>query len=164
MGAQRGQLMNEPSRAFLRHVVGTYYRDATRVHENGATFIWERTYHDSLRRFRDAVLRRGYAMRKLYVNRIHTNLVGVVSDADRMKYSSLASITPTGHTTLTPAFTQAIANAQTAADAAYQQHLGNAPQQHGQGRLPVQRGRGMQGGGVGPRGRGARGRGARGRG
>ena len=140
------------------------YRDATRVHENGATFIWERTYHDSLRRFRDAVLRRGYAMRKLYVNRINTNLVGVVSDADRMKYSSLASITPTGHTTLTPAFTQAIANAQTAADAAYQQHLGNAPQQHGQGRLPVQLGRGMQGGGVGPRGRGARGRGARGRG
>ena len=92
----------------LTHHVGTYYRDATRVHEDGATFIWERTYHDSLRRFRDAVLRRGYAMRKLYVNRIHTNLVGVISDTDRMKYSSLASITQAGHTTLTPAFAQAV--------------------------------------------------------
>ena len=74
-----GQLMSEPSRAFLRHVVGTYYCDATRVHEDGATFIWERTYHDSLRRFRDAVLRRGYAMRKLYVetsqNRFGTHVI-----------------------------------------------------------------------------------------
>ena len=103
-------------------------------------------------------------MRKLYVNRIHTNLVGVISDTDRMKYSSLASISQAGHTTLTPAFTQAIDSAKRAADAAYQQHLGNAPQQRGQGRVPVQRGRGPQRGGAGPRGRGARGRGARGRG
>ena len=36
-------------------------------------------------------------MRKLYVNRIYTNLVGVVSDADRMKYGSLASISQAGH-------------------------------------------------------------------
>ena len=37
------KLMSEASRALLRHMIGTYYRDATRVHENGATFIWERT-------------------------------------------------------------------------------------------------------------------------
>jgi hypothetical protein len=153
MGAQRGQLMSEPSRAFLRHVVGTYYRDATRVHENGTAFIWQRTYHDSLCRFRDAILRRGYAMRKLHINRIYTNLVGEVSEADRMKYSPLATVSQTGHTALTSAFTQAIANAKAAADIAYQNNLGNAPQQHGRGHAPVQRGRGLQGRGVGVGGR-----------
>jgi hypothetical protein len=97
-------------------------------------------------------------MRKLHINRIHTNLVGEVSEADRMKYSPLAAVSHTGHTVLTPAFTQAIANAKAAADAAYQNNLGNAPQQHGQGHLPAQRGRGLQGGMRANR-RGASGRG-----
>ena len=48
-----------------------------------------------------------------------------MSEEDRKKYTPLATITPTGHTLVTATFTQAIANAKTAADAAYQQHLGN---------------------------------------
>ena len=82
--------------------------------------IWERTFHDALRRLRDAVLRRGYAMRKLYVNRIYTNLTGIVSDDDRMKFAPLAAISPSGRTQLTTAFVNAIASAKSSADVAYQ--------------------------------------------
>jgi hypothetical protein len=161
--------MGEASRAFLRHVVGTYYRDATRVHEEGATFIWQRTFLHALRRFRDAVLRRGHAMRRLFVNRFYTNLVGVVPERDREKYESLATIDDNGQTTLATAFTQAISNAETAADAAYQQHLGNRARV-AQGRRAAQalHGRGKGGGARGGRGigGGAKGgpRGGRGRG
>ena len=103
MGAAAGQLMGEASRAFLRHVVGTYYRDATRVHEEGTTFIWQRTFLHALRRFRDAVLRRGHSMRRLYVNRFYTNLTGVVPLTDRDKYWPLVTITDSGQSTLTAA-------------------------------------------------------------
>jgi hypothetical protein len=36
-------------------LVGAYYRDVTRVHENKVAFVWERTFHHALRAFRDAV-------------------------------------------------------------------------------------------------------------
>ena len=150
-------LMGEAARAFLRHVVSTYYCDATRVHEDGATFIWQRTFHRALLHYRDAVLRRGYAMRKLYANRLYTNLTGVVPDADRDKYTSLVTIATDGQSTLTPSFTQAITNADAAAIAAYQAQL------VGGGRGHVARGRGGQGRGVAHGGQG-RGRARRGRG
>ena len=133
MGAQH-KLMSEASRALLRHAVGTYYRDATRVHENGAAFIWQRTYHDTLRRFRDAVLRRGYAMRRLFVHRKYTNLVGTVSDNDRAKFAPLATISPSGHTQLSAAFTSAITNAKASADAAYQAQQRSSAQHGRDGR------------------------------
>ena len=88
----------------------TYYCDATRVHEDGATFIWQRTFHRALLHYRDAILRRGYAMRKLYANRMYTNLTGVVPESDRKKYTSLVTITLDGQSTLT-------SNADTAATA-----------------------------------------------
>ena len=159
IGSVPNELMGEASRAFLRHVVGIYYRDMTRVHEEHATFIWERAFLDALRRFRDAVLRRGHTMRRHYVNRFYTNLVGVVSETDRNKYNFLAAISESGQTTLTATFTQAISNAETAADAAFQQHLGNlARRAQGRRAARAARGRGV---GVGGRGRGrGRGRGS----
>ena len=59
-------------------------------------------------------------MRKLYVNRIYTNLTGIVSDDDRMKFAPLAAISPSGRTQLTTAFVNAIASAKSSADVAYQ--------------------------------------------
>ena len=131
----------------------------TRVHEENATFIWQRTFLHALRRFRDAVLRRGHAMRRHYVNRFYTNLVGVVSETDRNKYNFLAAINESGQSTLTATFTQAISNAETAADAAFQIHLGNlARRAQGRRAARAARGRGV---GVGGRGRGrGRGRGS----
>ena len=76
-------------------------------------------------------------MRRLYVNRYYTNLVGVVPLQARDKYRPLVTITDSGQSTLTPAFTQAIDNVGTAADAAYQQHLGNLAARIAQGRRPV---------------------------
>ena len=93
-------------------------------------------------------------------------------ETDRDKYNLLAAITDSGQTTLTAAFTQAINNAETAADApdaAYQQHLGNLAR-IAQGRRAAQalHGRGKGGGARGGRGigGGAKGgpRGGRGRG
>jgi PAS domain-containing protein len=110
------KLMNIPARAFLRHVIGVYYRDATRVHENGATFLWERTFHHALKQFRDAVLRRGHAMRRLFVHRRFTNLTGIVAEVDREKYDKLVTIDQSGTSQLKPAFENAIAKAEKAAN------------------------------------------------
>ena len=122
------RLIGEASRAFLRHTVGAYYRDVTRVHENKVAFVWERTFHHALRAFRDAVLRRGYAIRLQYVHRINTSLTEQVPEETRKKFGILASITETGTTTLTPVFDNAIASAETAADAnARAQQAGGRP-------------------------------------
>ena len=64
-----------------------------------------------------AVLRRGYAIRLQYVHRINTSLTEQVPEETRTKFGILASITETGTTTLTPVFDNAIASAETAADA-----------------------------------------------
>ena len=75
----------------------------------------ERTFHHALRAFRDAVLRRGYAIRLQYVHRINTSLTEQVPEETRKKFGILASITATGETTLTPVFDNAITSAETAA-------------------------------------------------
>ena len=108
--------------------IGAYYRDVTRVHENKVAFVWERTFHHALRAFRDAVLRRGYAIRLQYVHRINTSLTEQVPEETRKKFGILASITENGTTTLTPVFDNAIASAETAADAnARAQQAGGRP-------------------------------------
>ena len=130
--------MDEASRAFLRHTISAYYRDVTRVHENKVAFVWERTFHHALRSFRDAVLRRGHAIRLLYVHRVNTNLTEQVPEETRAKYAILATITDAGETTLTPAFTNAITNAERAADARAQA-VANARAQRAGGQRPARR-------------------------
>ena len=62
-------------------------------------------------------------MRRLFVNRFYTKLVGVFPQTDRDKHNLLAAVTDSGQTTLTATFTRAIDTAETAADAAYQVHV-----------------------------------------
>ena len=95
------------------------------------TFVWERTFHHALRAFRDAVLRRGHTMRLMYVHRINTSLTEQVPEETRKKHDILASITENGKTTLAPTFTNAIANAETAADARAQANANARARQAG---------------------------------
>jgi hypothetical protein len=84
------------------------------------TLLAKRTFHHALKQFRDAVLRRGHSMRRLFIHRRFTNLTGIVSDVDRKKYGKLADIDQSGTSKLQPAFVSAIASAETAANAALQ--------------------------------------------
>ena len=101
------------------------------MHENKVAFVWERTFHHALRAFRDAVLRRGYAIRLQYVHRINTSLTEQVPEETRKKFGILASITETGKTTLTPVFDNAITHAEAAADARTQANANARARQAG---------------------------------
>ena len=79
----------------------------------------------------DAVLRRGYAIRLQYVHRINTSLTEQVPEETRKKFGILASVTETGKTTLTPVFDNAIASAETAADARARANANARAQQAG---------------------------------
>ena len=77
-------------------------------------------------------------MRLLYVHRVNTNLTEQVSREAREKYGILATITGEGRTTLTPAFANAIAGAERAADARARADANARAQQAG-GRRPARR-------------------------
>lgn len=68
----------------------------------------------TLHRFRDAVLRWCYGIRKQYANRRYTNLTDQVSDTTRASYPTLVQLTPQGEHTLTDVFKNAIADAEEA--------------------------------------------------
>ena len=74
----------------------------------------EATYLATLHRFRDAVLRWCYGIRKQYANRRYTNLTDQVSDTTRASYPTLVQLTPRGEHTLTNVFKNAIADAEKA--------------------------------------------------
>ena len=51
------KLINEASRAFFRHAVRWWYAALTRVHREGAVFVWQSTFYKTLTKFREAVIR-----------------------------------------------------------------------------------------------------------
>ena len=110
------RLLNEASRAFLRHAVGKWYASMTATHRENTAFVWQATYLATLRGFRDAVLRWCYGIRKQYANRRYTNLTDQVSDATRASYPTLVQLTPQGEHTLTNVFLDAITKAEKALD------------------------------------------------
>ena len=67
-----------------------------------------RTFRDALLSYRDAVLRYAYAMRRLYANRLYSNLVEVVPEVDRDRFANLIAIGQTGLFTLARAFQAAV--------------------------------------------------------
>ena len=88
----------------------------TAVHRNSATFIWETTYLTALTNFQNAVLRWTYSIKRHYNNRLYSNLTGIVSDMERARYPTIAQIDAQGNHTPTTIFTQAIKDAETAAN------------------------------------------------
>jgi hypothetical protein len=55
-------------------------------------------------------------MRRLFVHRRFTNLTGIVAEVDREKYDKLVTIDQSGTSQLKPAFENAIAKAEKAAN------------------------------------------------
>ena len=112
------ELMSESGLAFMRHALSKYYRDVTLIHTKKLRIHWTRTFRDALLSYRDAVMRYAYAMRRMYANRLYTNLVEVVPEKDRDRFPRLIEISQTGTFTLNRAFTAAIdAAAQNATNA-----------------------------------------------
>ena len=114
----RHQILDELTRAFLRHAVRWWYASLTAVQHDGEIFRTEACFHMTLRKFREAVIRKCLSIRKHWIKREHTNLTGVVPEDERKRYGPLAKIQLDGQYTLTTAFTNAIAAAKQAEDAA----------------------------------------------
>ena len=127
----------------LRHAVGNYYAAATRVSTEGELFRWQTTYHWTLLKFRDAVLRRCHGIRRHYVARKHTHLVSVVSETERMAYPELVGITEEGFYNLNPKLTAEIDKA--AADAATRSQHTEPPPNRNRQRCRPPRGGGAAG-------------------
>ena len=102
------ELMSESGLAFMRHALSKYYRDATLIHTKKFRIHWTRTLRDALLSYRDAVMRYAYAMRRMYANRLYTNLVEVVPEKDRDRFPRLIEISQTGTFKLTQAFSTAV--------------------------------------------------------
>ena len=100
--------MPESTRAFLRHAVGLYYRDATRIHRNGSRIRWEYTFRDAIVNFQKALMRYAYSMRRLYANRKHTNLTAVVPETDRDRFAEVLKIRTDGTFVISTALKQAL--------------------------------------------------------
>ena len=111
-------LLGEAVRAFLRHAVGKWYASMTAVFREDKVFVWEATFLWTVQGFRAAVLRRCYNIKKHYANRVHTNLVAVVSEEERAKYPTLVSIQQDGEHKLTTNFERAIDDAERTREAA----------------------------------------------
>ena len=109
-------LLKVTSRAFIRHAVRTYYRDATAIDLKGATFRWESTFHASLLRFCDAVLRTCHGIRLFFIRREHTHLVEFVPEETRTKYTEVIIMSERGEVKLTSAFDRAIGAAKKAVE------------------------------------------------
>ena len=111
------KLINEASRAFFRHAVRWWYAALTRVHREGAVFVWQSTFYKTLTKFREAVIRYAAQIRRHYVHRKHTNLTAIVPTSQRARFNTLIAIQPDGTYTLTDALTQAIQDAKLAHEA-----------------------------------------------
>ena len=76
------RLLDEASRAFLRHALNTYYAHATKVQTDSITFNWQRVYHRALVSFRSAVYRHCRSIRLHYIRRRYTDLTGVIPESE----------------------------------------------------------------------------------
>ena len=109
---------------------------------------WENTFHSSLTRFRDAVLRTCHGIRLFFIRREHTHLVEFVPEETREKYTEVVTLNERGSAKLTPAFDRAIAAAKKAVEDAAAARAAHAiaragrDQQQGGGRRNRPRGGG----------------------
>ena len=120
------KLINEAAQAFFRHAVRWWYAALTRVHREGAIFVWQSTFYTTLTKFREAVIRYAVQIRRHYIHRNHTNLTEVVPATQRARFSTLLIIQQDGLYTLTDALTKAIQDAKLAHEAQIAQVAGPA--------------------------------------
>ena len=101
--AGNNKLLSMPTCAFLRHAVRWWYASMTKVHRENMIFSWRTCFHTTLLKFREAVVRNCIGIRRHFIHRVHTQLTGVVSEAERGKYACVAKIEPNGTYTISPA-------------------------------------------------------------
>ena len=97
-----------------------------------AHFYWQDTFHWTLVKFRDAVVRWAVAIKRQHAHRAHSRGLRDVDQDTREKYPSLVTIELPDHDfTLTPLFVNTIQRAFDAADAAKAAgHAGPANRRH----------------------------------
>ena len=102
--------------ALLRHAVGRYYAAVTKVHKEGATFRWQSTFHWTLLKFQDAVLRWAYAIKLQFAQRAYSDLTQSVDDETLAQFPSLVTFEEDRHHfAITSNFKRAIKAAEDAA-------------------------------------------------
>lgn len=87
-------------------------------------FYWYDTLVDSLRSFRGAVIRWGYAFKRMHEDRVDTHLTEVAPEKERQKYETLVEVQDDGTYTLTPAFNREIKKME---DLSEESHQGGRP-------------------------------------
>ena len=105
------KLLSEPTRAFLRHAFGIYYRDVVNVAKHNTLLIIEKTFHGAVKSFHTAVLRYAYAIRLLYIRRIYTNLTEEVPEDTRLKYEPFLKVRSDGTFLISQTFTDVMQEA-----------------------------------------------------
>ena len=104
----KGKLINETTRAFLRHAVGQWYADITKTALEGAIFSWQRAYLGALKRLRTAALRWAHTIRRHYVSRKYSKLTEQVTEDNRKRFDMIIMVGPQGHNSITPALAKEI--------------------------------------------------------
>jgi hypothetical protein len=79
-------------------------------------FYWYDTLVDSLRSFRGAVIRWGYAFKRMHEDRVDNHLTEIAPEKERQKYESLVEVQEDGTYALTPAFNREIKRMEDDAD------------------------------------------------
>ena len=69
----RGKLISTDACAFIRHAVNCFYRDFAMVDTHDRAFVWERTFEDAMRSYRNAVLAWAQSIRVFTAIRRYTN-------------------------------------------------------------------------------------------
>ena len=78
---------------------------------DGIVFCWQRVFHRALVSFRSAVYRYCRGIRLHYIRRKYTDLIGIIPEVDRQRFSQLATIELNGTYELTSPLTNAVADA-----------------------------------------------------
>ena len=102
------------ARAFLRHAYRWFYRAYTQLHTKGGPFPHLTVYENTLRGFRDAVLRYGQGILHFHTSRKYAGdeLNRDVSETTRTQFATLIAIRPhTYHFSLSGPFTDALQRA-----------------------------------------------------
>ncbi len=114
----RDQPVSVESRAFIRHAVNHFYRDFAMVDTHAKIWTWEVTFNRAMQGYRDAVLTWAQELKVFSTNRMYTAQKKQVARDTLQQFETLIHFQDSGFTfRLTPAFLQAIKNAEDAAEA-----------------------------------------------
>ena len=92
----RHELLEEKTRAWLRHAVRWWYAAMTAIDKHGGVFNATNTLLSALKGLREAAIRWAASIRSHYVSRKHTKLVGIVAQKERERFAELVTVLQDG--------------------------------------------------------------------